>query len=312
MKNKNIIHVNQELNNEKNKVQIESNFVKPSNAFYHIFDKISKTISKQNKINLTGLKSESMYTKSIITEDLLEFIKLLISNIIKKVAKLDMNIDYYIKDIIDVYQQVDTHGNQRYIVKCFIYDIKNFNQIKILLDFLIISDDMYINYIGNDLASNLNIINKYDYRIFNSGYLKNTNNIQDNIRATIDSYYKKYYNIIGYDKSPIEYSHYISKLDTVYKYNIKDLVKNYVPPNIPNLYDTRFGEKHENNWDETGINIIKDENVLINNNSGTLQPNLPLDSPGSGPKQSQYNGIYNIQQVGFNSGGNVVTNSYYY
>tara|TARA_B110001469_G_C9646187_1_gene326723 strand:+ start:425 stop:1426 length:1002 start_codon:yes stop_codon:yes gene_type:complete len=292
---------------------LQSNFVKPNNKIYHLFNKASKEISNKNKISLSGNSIESMYTKATIQEDLLTYSKILISSIIKKTVKLTNNIDYYVKEIVELYQQVDTNGNQRYIVKCFIFDIKNFYEIKILLDFLVIQDDMYINYVGEDLSSNLNIINKYDYKLSNTGYLTNRNNIKDNIKSIVESYYRQYYNIIGYDASSFEYSHYISKLDTVYKYNIKDLVKNYLPPDIPTLYDERFGEKNSEKWDENGIKLLKNENVMINNNSTNLQPNIPLDFPGSGPKQYPYDGTYDyLQNVGYNSGGIVVTNSGYY
>ena len=80
---------------------------------------------------------------------------------------------------------------------------------------------------GDNLTSNTNILNKYDYTMSNIGYLESRNHIQDNIREIVDTYYKQYFHIIGYDKPPLEYSHYIS-LDTVTKLNIDDLSKNYL------------------------------------------------------------------------------------
>jgi hypothetical protein len=292
---------------------MRSNFVKPNNKLHHIFNELSKEISSKNKITLKLKGIERMYTKMTIDEDLLYFIKLLIKNVIQKTKKIRYNIDYFFKDIIEVYQQVDKHGNQRYIIKCFIYDIKNYYEIKILIDILILNNDIYLNYIGEDISSNGNILNKYDYTMSNTGYLENRNHIQHNIKQTVDGYYRKYYDIIGYDSPPLEYSHYISKLDTVYKFNIGDLSKYYLPPDIPDLYSVEFGDNHTNEWDEHGIKQPTGNDYLVNNNSTQRQPNIPLDSPGSDPHTRAYGGEYDfLQQVGYNSGGNVVSSSWYY
>ena len=122
-----------------------------------------------------------MYTESTLTEKLKGFISENIHTIIKKTKQLKPNIDYYIKDLIDVYQQVDIHGNQRYIVSVFIYDVKNFYTLKILVDFVLIMDDLYVNYIGEDFSSNDNILNTYDYTMSNRGYLEWYNQINNNI-----------------------------------------------------------------------------------------------------------------------------------
>ena len=308
---------NDNINNLNNYAEIDnydhlhmrSNFVKPNNKMHHLF----KHISQKNKIELSSSGIERMYTKLTIDEQLLYFIKYLINNIIKKTKKIKNGVDYYLKDIVELYQQVDTNGNQRYIVNCFIYDIKNFYEIRILIDFVIINNDIYLNYIGEDIASNDNIINRYDYTMTNTGYLENRNQIKNNMKQIVDGYYRKYYNIIGYDAPTLDYSHYISKLDTVYKFNIGDLTKYYVPPEIPQLYSQEFGENHGNDWDESGVKIDTGNNYLANNNSAYSQPNVPLDSPGSNPHTRSYEGEYDyLQKVSFNNGGNVVSSSWYY
>ena len=130
------------------------------------------------------------------------------------------------------------HGSidvQTYRINNFAYstDIKNFYEIRILIDFVIIKNDIYLNYIGEDFASNDNIINRYDYTMTNTGYLENRNQIKNNMKQIVDGYYRKYYNIIGYDSPPLDYGHYISKLDTIYKFNIGDLTKYYVLSSYP-------------------------------------------------------------------------------
>ena len=298
---------------EIKKMNPNSNFVKPNNRMHHLFTRAEKIISPHNKLVLVQPGIERMYTKLTIDENLLDFVKQCMYRIIKKTTKLKEGIDYKIKTIEEVYQKVDFMGNQRYIVKCFLFDIPNFYEIRILCDFLILSNDLYINYVGDNLASNTNILNKYDYTMSNIGYLESRNHIQDNIREIVDTYYKQYFHIIGYDKPPLEYSHYISKLDTVTKLNIDDLSKNYLPPDIPQLNDPDFGPNNSIDWDSHGIRIPTGNNFTANNNSGMVQPNLPFDSPATRPHTRNYSGPYSfLQQVDFNQGGNVVSNSWYY
>jgi hypothetical protein len=300
-------------NKIKQQINTQSNFVKPNNAFYHLFDKISIELSQENKIELTKQSVESMYTRDTIPENLLGFLKKLIDNTIEKTIKIRQNVDYYIKNIIEVYQQVDINKNQRYIIKCFIYDIKNFYDVKILLDIVVINDNVYVNYIGNDISSQINILNKYDKKLSRVGYLYNRNNINDNVKQIIDSYYKQNFNLIGYDASPLEYSHYISKLDTVYTYNIDDLSKYYVPPDIPTLNDPRFGQNHLSEWDEHGVDLNTGNNNYVHNTSYFEKSNVPLNLPGSDPYTRSYDGVYNLQKVGFNQPGSLITtNSHYY
>lgn len=306
------IYINNDTTQPSFDNNLDSNFMNPSNKIHFILQNLSREISNQNKINLSGKTIDNLYLKTTINDELLNYVKYIIQNIIKKTIKLKYNNDYYFKDIIEVYQQYDKNGNQRYIIKCFLFELQNFYQVKILLDVVIIKNNVYLNYIGEDLASNLNIINKYDYNIDDVGYLSNRNNIKDNIKDIVDSYYKKYYNIIGYDTSSLEYDHYISKLDTVNRYNIEDLAKYYLPPDIPEINDNNFGVNNSLNWDETGIPYTIGDS-LINNNSSQIQPNIPNNYPGSDPTTRNYTGQYDfLQNVGDGNGGNVLTSSWYF
>ena len=280
-----------------------------SNKIHFILKKLSNEISNQNKINLSGITIENLYLKTTIDEQLLSYVKYIIQHVIKKMLNLKYNLDYYFKDIIELYQQYDNHGNQRYIIKCFIFELQNFYQVKILIDVIIINNSVYINYIGEDLASNINILNKYDFNIDDMGYLSNRNNIKYNIKQIVDNYYKKYYNIIGYNSSKLEYSHYISKLDTIKKYDINDLNKYYLPPEIPNIYNNNFTNNKSLNWDVNGINYTVDgSDNSINNNSTTMQPNIPNNYPGINPTIRNYQGTYSyLEDIGLGNGENTYT-----
>lgn len=296
----------------KETLELTSNFVKPNNAFHHVFRNVSRNLSSQSKLSLSGQGIERFYSQATVEEPLYAYVKQLIEKAIQKFAKLKPGIDFYLKDITEIYQQVDSHGNQRYIAKCFIYDIRNFYQLKLLVDVIIISGTMYVNYLGEDFSSVNNVLNRYDYRIDDAGYMMKRNMIRDNMKEIVDGYYRQYYNIIGYDESPIDYSHYISKLNVVHNCDISELSNYYVPPEIPSLYDPRFGKKDELSWNEFGIQQPTGDRFQINNNSTVRQPNIPLDSPGSNPYTRSYEGDYSfLQSVGLGNGGVVVTSSHF-
>ena len=118
--------------NQKN--EIESSFIKPKHKLHKILHKISN----KNKINLSKDYVNRMYTKDTIDEILLEKIKNQIYIIFYQGLKLVYNVDYFLKDIVNVYEQVDFYGNNRYIVSLFLYDIKNYYNFKLLIDYVII------------------------------------------------------------------------------------------------------------------------------------------------------------------------------
>ena len=85
-----------------------------------------------------------------------------------------------------------------------------------------------------------------------------------------------------------------------------------MPPEIPSLYDPRFGKKDELSWNEFGIQQPTGDRFQINNNSTVRQPNIPLDSPSSNPYTRSYEGDYSfLQGVGLGNGGVVVTSSHF-
>lgn len=292
--------------NQKN--EIESSFIKPKHKLHKILHKISN----KNKINLSKDYVNRMYTKDTIDEILLEKIKNQIYIIFYQGLKLVYNVDYFLKDIVNVYEQVDFYGNNRYIVSLFLYDIKNYYNFKLLIDYVIIKGDLYVNYIGDDISSNLNLLNKYDYTMSNRGYLENNINIDKNIKEILNSYYSSNYKVIGYDTPSKNYSHYISKLDTIYK--ISDYSKIFLPKNIPTEYNPLFCKKSGIDWDDSGVFKKGQETCMVNNNSAFREPMSAFDSPGTYPKQQRTKSKeYGwLQGVDYNSGGVVTTGSGFY
>ena len=173
-RNKNVV-VNTQLPNKidygkKIKIELERDkFVKPQHNLLYIFNQMSS----YDKVVLSGDCQTNIYTRDTIPENKNEYLIELSSLILSHIKNIDNEQDYYLKQIDQVYYQIDRDQNKRYIVVAFIYDIRNYYTLKIVIDFVrkYEEDRLYINSIGSEFSSNYNILNRYDYTIFSKGYL---------------------------------------------------------------------------------------------------------------------------------------------
>jgi len=272
-----------------------------------------------NRLVLSGKKIEKYFNKNTIDENLKYVIIEMLNLILKNTSNIENSRDFIIKDIYDIHQQVDMNRNQRYVVNFFIYSIKTYTTKKILVDFIIINSQLYINYIGEDIGSIYNLLDRYDLKIsdavqnmkkpYSFGYLKNKNNAE-----LLDLYYRvKKLNIIDYDKSINDYPDYVSKLSGIYKVDISELVNKYLPTDSPSITNPQFCDNIDSNkWDTFGVNKQLN-NCTANNNSVGYVPNIPDNYPGSSLKPRSYDGKFRnqLQNIGFDTNGyNIQTTSY--
>ena len=276
-------------------------------------------ISNNHKISLNGKKVEKYFNKNTLDDDFKLSIIELIHVILKHSNKMNNLQHYNIKEIHELYQQIDMNRNQRYLVHFFIYGVKTYTTKKLLVDFVIINSELYINYIGEDISSIYGMVDKYDMKIsqavqnmkkpYTFGYLNNKNATQ-----IIDEFYRlQKLNVIEYDKSINEYPDYISKLNGVYKTDISDLINKFLPLDTPSVNNPSFCEKFDSSkWDARGINFQKDD-CVNNNNTNSYKPNIPRDSPDTNLYSRSYTGQFSnqLQRVGYDTGGyNIPTTSY--
>ena len=148
-----------------------------------------------------------------------EYIIEILSIVLNHIKGIDNEQDYYMKDIDQLYVQMDKYENKRYIVVAFIYDIRNYYTMKIAVDFVrrFGEDQVYVNSIGNEFSSYYDIVNRYDYTIFSHGYLMNYNMYDKDARAILDKNYKKYFRLIGVNDSSLEYY----RINNTYKIGYK-------------------------------------------------------------------------------------------
>uniref|UniRef100_A0A6C0CYT1 Uncharacterized protein n=1 Tax=viral metagenome TaxID=1070528 RepID=A0A6C0CYT1_9ZZZZ len=303
--NKNIImnRIPRSLNNIRNDNKIINNFNNLSD----------------NRLVLSGKKIEKYFNKNTIDEDMKNVIINILNVIIKNTSNIENYKHYVIKDIYDIHQQVDMNRNQRFVVNFFIYSVNTYTTKKILVDFIIINSQLYINYIGEDVASIYKLLDKYDLKVseaiqnmkkpYSFGYLKDKNNVE-----LLDLYYRvKELNVIDYNQSINDYPDYVSKLSGIRKVDISELVNKYLPTDSPSITSPQFCDNIDSNkWDSYGINNQLN-NCTANNNTVGYIPNIPDNYPGSTINPRSYYGKFSdqLQNIGFNTNGyNIKTTSY--
>lgn len=293
---------------EKIKNPTNIGFVKPEHRLLKIFDNISSGA----KIKLSGSCSQYIYNKNTIDQELNEKITYLVKDMIGTINKISEN-SYFIKKIENVYCLIDKKANQRYIVDFFIYDVKNYYTIRLISDIVIIDDEIYLNYLHVQSASNSTIINKYDVKFNSIGILFDSNMFHEDLSKIFDNYYSQSFKVIGVNDTNLEYS----KEDLTEVLTLNSLKNSYIPPAIsPNSYkdlenkglngyldmylpenqpmikSPTFCNKYKLEWDKYGIkneNNENDMNCYLNNSATTSEINEPYFAPGVVTKRVDYN-----------------------
>ena len=293
---------------EKNKNPTNIGFVKPEHRLLNILN----NISSGSKIKLSGTCSQYIYNKNTIDQDLNEKLTYLVKDIIGTINKISEN-SYFIKKIENVYCLIDRKANQRYIVDFFIYDVENYYTTRMISDIVIVDDEIYLNYLHVQSASNSTIINNYDVKFNSIGILFDSNMFHEDLSKIFDNYYSSSFKVVGVNDSNLEYS----KEDLTEVLTLNSLKNSYIPSNIsPNSYkdlenkglngyldmylpenqnmikSKTFCDKYKLEWDKYGIkneNDNTDKNCYLNNNATISEINEPYFAPGVVTKRVDYN-----------------------
>ena len=92
-------------------------FVKPTHNLLYIFNQMSS----HDKIRLNGNCKSSIFTRDTIPKNKDEYLKDVMNVVIEHVKHIDSEQDYFLKEVDQVYEQSDIHGNKRYIIISFIF-----------------------------------------------------------------------------------------------------------------------------------------------------------------------------------------------
>ena len=263
-------------------------FTKPQNMFL----KAMNDIKNAPKIVLENVVSKCYMDKNTIDTELNNRVNNILKDVISHLNKILKEDEYFIKELEGLYIIKDDKGNFRLIISSFIYDIKNYYQVKFIMDVVYMNDEYYLNYMNIDERATNNMLNKYDVRSVNNnttGLLLSYDMINDDLEHTLNDHYKTNDNILDFKN--------ITNNDNQYKFvKISDLSKYYLPDGVPNLFSPIFCDKDSNDWTTNGVpkqNNNLPDTCIANNNSITKILNSPYDAPGvSGPLEKSW--LFNI------------------
>lgn len=274
----------------------KNSFIKPENKLYYLFH----NISSGKKLTLKGKCQTNYYTEYTVPTEIKTYLKKSLTEILNTVHDVSKSL-FSINQITNVYEQIDSKDNRRYIFKTTITDINEYYTVSLIIDLIYYNKDMYINYIHVDTSSNSTLINYYDRMDSNirMGILDNKDTFSDNIRILLDEHYNSGYDLINIypDKeanidgalSISSFSNYYfpsnMSNDSIKHYEengLDGLVKSFLPQNITSVESPSFCSKDDINWNMTATNFSseKSSNCIMNNNQTTAKYNVPWQGPG--------------------------------
>jgi hypothetical protein len=274
----------------------KNSFIKPENKLYYLFH----NISSGKKLNLKGKCQTNYYTEYTLPTELKVYLKKSITEILETIHDVSNSL-FSINQITNVYEQIDSNDNRRYILKTTITDINEYYNVSLIVDLIYYREELYINYIHVDTASNSTLINYYDRMDSNirMGILDNKDTFSDNIRILLDEHYNSGYDLINIypDKEAIidgalsmnSLSNYYfpsnMSNDSIKHYEdsgLDGLVKSFLPQNITSVQAPSFCSKEDINWDMTASNFSseKSNSCIMNNNQTIAKYNVPWQGPG--------------------------------
>ena len=264
----------------------------------HVLYDVLKKFSNGDKITLTGTCKSMIYTKYTITSEMKQYFKEVINDMLLSIYNITNSI-YQVQELNNIYEEIDSKNNKRYIVDATLNAIQNFYTVNLILDFVIINGDTYINYINVNTASNNNILDKYDVKYKGTqGILFHYNNFDKNIKTLLDTEYKKQSRLIGVSDSSLNYDFNnvlsLSNLMNMYvpstlststlqdyeNKNMKGLVEQYFPPDLTIKQSTLFCDKDSSTWNKYGIYDQGNQNCVFENSNVSKEIRQPLEYPG--------------------------------
>ena len=281
--------------NDSEKEQKTDKIEKFVNPIYGL-RKILREYSSYDKLTLKGSCKQEYFNNDVLSETHKSTIKNIINYILKDIHACSQQI-YSFKEINVVLLETNLLG-KRFIVDTFIYDVKNFYSVRILVDFVTIRDDVYLNSIELYEGSNNNIINKYDVVLGDQSYLTNRNQFVSNWIAEKNKEYLNKNKLYGVDDSSIEsFPVDFSADKNLKKLDITSHGKMLLPTaidsdNTVQALSSEFCKAQEIDWDGTGANkpLQRPPKCALHNTATFAQANTPYYTPALFDNTKLYKG----------------------
>lgn len=281
-----------------------STFVKPQNQLYNLL----KQYSSGDKLYLGGECQVNLYSKYIIPVDLKEKFTKLLNNIFISIYGIT-NQYYEVQEFNNIYEQIDSFNNKRYIIDATLNSVKKYYTSRIILDIVIINDEIFVNFISLNNASNNNIMDRYDVVFQDQGVLFNHNNFTSNVRSLLDQEYREKYRLISFKSKYLDSKNYdlnnVLSLKSLLKtyvpskfsvesqnnFEMKGILgqyESYAPPDIPMIQSPQFCNKYNNDWTSDGTGLTGNESCIFDQKSTLTEYNQPYMGPGLFFNRSSY------------------------
>lgn len=226
-------------------------------------------ISESDKVVLTDVSEKWSMNKNVIDFDTNKRSVEILKQVMNSLEFFSTD-KFYVKNVENVYVMKDEKGNYRTVISAFIYDIKNYHTVKIIIDAVFFENILYINHIDIDESGIKNVLQHYDIKFKSSGILTNHNNFDTNVEALLDNYYKEKYKVIKLKHNAMV------DLSNTFSFNaFKEKVMPRDSPHKSNI----FCNKESTIWNSLGISLDGNENCLFNNPTANKYPPEPLYLP---------------------------------
>jgi hypothetical protein len=294
----NIITLHNNNNNKNIKEDLiedlNENVEKFINPLYDI-STLLRNYSNYDKVVLNGKCKQEYYTSDILTEEqkssIQKIVKFILSDISDKSTNNSCNINnngiYNFKEINTVLIQQNLLGT-RQVIDTFIYDIKNFHSVRIIVDVVTIGNDLYLNHIGLFEGSNYNILNRYDTIKNGTSILYSKDQFVTSGISMLNKTYNPNYALYGIDSSKLDRSNvndYLS-FKNVNKLGIDSFGKLLLPTYIDTdktvkPQSSEFCKAQSVDWDWTSANKALNipPNCQLHNSASFAQANTPFYTP---------------------------------
>jgi len=226
-------------------------------------------ISQSDKVVLTDVSEKWSMNKNVIDFDTNKRSVDILKQVMNSLEFFSTD-KFYVKNVENVYVMKDKKTNYRTVISAFIYDIKNYHTVKIIIDAVFFENILYINHIDIDESGIKNVLQHYDVKYKSSGILANYNNFDQNVEALLDTYYKEKYKVIELKHNDMP------DLSNTFSFNaMKEKIMPKETPKKSNI----FCNKESTLWNSFGISNDGNENCLFNNPSVNKYPPEPLYLP---------------------------------
>jgi hypothetical protein len=262
----------------------------------HVVKQVLQDLSSGDKVSIMGGNCNvNLYTRNTIDVDRENKFKSLINQLFQSIYGLTDEV-YSVQEINNLYEQLDSLGNGRYIVDATLNSKQNYYTTKVILDIAMLQGDILLNTVSTNEASNNNIVNRFDMVYQDQGILVERNNFGENIRKLLDNEYKKLNQLIVVDTSAMDAKNY--PLDGVISLN--SAMNLYYPASVStqtvNNLDTKGMSGLTEQYFPTDLKTINSpqycdktkENCVFYHNTTTTDYTQPYMAPGLFFDRSSY------------------------